>query len=69
MIDVQLLRAAPEIVEHSQRMRGASVAVVAEAVTADAERRDAIAEFERLRAEQNAFGKRVAAADKADKPA
>ena len=69
MIDVQLLRAAPEIVEHSQRMRGASVAVVAEAVTADAERRDAIAEFERLRAEQNAFGKRVAAADRESKAA
>jgi seryl-tRNA synthetase len=69
VIDVQLLRAAPEIVEHSQRMRGASVAVVAEAVTADAERRDAIAEFERLRAEQNAFGKRVAAADRESKAA
>jgi seryl-tRNA synthetase len=69
VIDVQLLRAAPEVVERSQRLRGASVAVVAEALTADAERRDAIAEFERLRAEQNAFGKRVAAADRESKPA
>jgi seryl-tRNA synthetase len=69
VIDVQLLRAAPEVVERSQRMRGASVDVVAEAAAADAERREAIAEFERLRAAQNAFGKRVAAASKEDKPA
>lgn len=66
---MQLLRASPEVVEESQRARRASVAVVAEAVTADAERRDAITEFERLRAEQNAFGKRVAAAPKAEKAA
>ncbi|HET6824453.1 MAG TPA: serine--tRNA ligase [Amnibacterium sp.] len=69
MIDVQLLRAAPEVVERSQRMRGASVGLVAEAANADAERREAIAEFERLRAAQNAFGKRVAAASTEDKPA
>ncbi|HEY8320058.1 MAG TPA: serine--tRNA ligase [Amnibacterium sp.] len=69
MIDVQLLRAAPEVVERSQRMRGARVELVAEAAAADTERREAIAEFERLRAEQNAFGKRVAAASKDEKPA
>jgi seryl-tRNA synthetase len=69
VIDVQLLRAAPEVVERSQRMRGGSVDLVAEAAGADAERREAIAEFERLRAAQNAFGKRVAAASKEDKPA
>ena len=66
---MQLLRAAPDVVERSQRMRGASVGLVAEAAAADAERREAIAEFERLRAAQNAFGKRVAAASKEDKPA
>ena len=69
MIDVQLLRAAPEVVERSQQARGASVELVAQASRADAERREAIADFERLRAEQNAFGKRVAAARQADKPA
>jgi seryl-tRNA synthetase len=69
VIDVQLLRAAPEVVERSQRLRGEPVDLVAEAAAADAERRDAIAEFERLRAEQNAFGKRVAAADRESKPA
>jgi seryl-tRNA synthetase len=69
VIDPQLLRTAPEVVEASQRARGADVGLVARAVAADAARRDAIAEFERLRAEQNAFGKRVAAATKEDKPA
>ncbi len=69
MIDVQLLRSAPEVVQASQRARGADEGAVAVAVAADSARRDAIAEFERLRAEQNAFGKRVAAASKDDKPA
>lgn len=69
MIDVQLLRSAPEVVEASQRARGASVEAVAIAAQTDAVRRDAIAEFERLRAEQNAFGKRVATAPKDEKPA
>lgn len=68
MIDPQLLRAAPEVVEASQRARGADVALVARAIAADAARRDAIAGFEGLRAEQNAFGKRVAVAAKEDKP-
>ena len=69
MIDVQLLRQAPEEVEASQRARGADVDAVGRATAADTARREAIAEFERLRAEQNAFGKRVAAASKDDKPA
>ncbi len=69
VIDPQLLRAAPEVVEESQRARRADVALVALAVAADAARRDAIAEFEGLRAEQNAFGKRVAVAASEDKPA
>jgi seryl-tRNA synthetase len=69
VIDPQLLRAAPEVVEASQRARGADVGLVAKAAQADAARRDAISEFERLRSEQNAFGKRVAAASKEDKPA
>lgn len=69
MIDVQLLRSAPEVVEASQRARGASVESVAVAAQTDAVRRDAIADFERLRAEQNAFGRRVATAPKDEKPA
>jgi seryl-tRNA synthetase len=69
VIDVQLLRTSPEIVEQSQRSRGVSVEVVGEAVRADLARREALARFEHLRSEQNAFGKRVAAATKDDKPA
>lgn len=62
VIDPQLLREDPDAVRRSQRARGASVTVVDEAVLADSKRRSAIGEFESLRAEQNTFGKRVAAA-------
>ena len=68
MIDVQLLRSAPEVVEASQRARGASVEAVAIAAHADAVRRDAIAEFERLRSEQKELGRRVAAATREERP-
>ncbi|OUE20517.1 Serine--tRNA ligase [Clavibacter michiganensis] len=68
MIDPQTLRDHPDLVIASQELRGASVEVVDQAVAADSERRQAITEFEGLRAEQNAHGKLVAKADKADKP-
>lgn len=69
MIDPQLLRNDPDAVKRSQRARGASEAVVDEAIAADTERRSAITEFETLRAEQNAFGKQVATASAEDRPA
>ncbi len=69
MIDPQLLRDNPDVIKASQEARGASVAVVDEAVAADAARRAAITSFESLRAEQNAFGKTVAKAPKDAKPA
>ncbi len=69
MIDPQLLREHPEVVRASQRARGASVDLVDGALAADAERRAAITAFEALRAEQNALGKRVAAAPKEEKGA
>ena len=69
MIDPQLLRDDPDSVRRSQESRRSSTAVVDDAVSAEIERRAAIAEFERLRAEQNAFGKQVAAAPKAEKAA
>ncbi|MDO7880776.1 serine--tRNA ligase [Salinibacterium soli] len=69
MIDPQLLRENPDAVRRSQELRGASVALVDDAVAADAERRARIGEFESLRAEQNAFGKTVAAAPKEEKAA
>jgi seryl-tRNA synthetase len=62
-----LLREDPDAVRRSQAARGASVALVDEAVAADAKRRSSIQEFENLRAEQNAFGKAVAAAPKDQK--
>ncbi len=67
MIDPQLLRENPDAVKLSQAARGDSVELVDAAIGADLARRAAIAEFEALRAEQNAFGKTVAAADKAEK--
>lgn len=69
MIDPVLLRETPDVVRASQERRGASVDLVDEAVEADAARRAAIAAFEALRAEQNAFGKTVAKAPKDEKAA
>ena len=67
MIDPQLLRENPALVRASQEARGSSVDLVDEAVAADSHRRAAISEFETLRAEQNLFGKSVAAAPKDEK--
>jgi seryl-tRNA synthetase len=67
VIDPQLLRDAPDLIKTSQRARGESESVVDDAVAADAARRTAIAAFEALRAEQNAFGKTVAKAPKDEK--
>ncbi|QNO37361.1 serine--tRNA ligase [Protaetiibacter sp. SSC-01] len=69
MIDPVLLRENPDAVRASQERRGASVTLVDEAIAADAARRQAIAAFEALRAEQNAFGKQVAQAPKEEKAA
>ncbi|HEV7957286.1 MAG: serine--tRNA ligase [Microbacteriaceae bacterium] len=67
MIDLQLLRDNPDAVRASQAARGDSVDLVDSALAADAARRNAISSFENLRASQNAFGKRVAAAPKEEK--
>ena len=67
MIDPVLLRENPDLIRRSQIARGESVDTVDAALVADAERRSAITEFESLRAEQNAFGKRVASAPKDEK--
>lgn len=67
MIDVSLLRNSPEVVRESLVARGDDPAVVESALAADTARRDAIQEFETLRAEQNAHGKLVAAAPKEEK--
>lgn len=67
MIDPVLLREHPDVIKRSQEARGDSVEVVDEALQADKDRRAAISAFEELRAEQNAFGKKVAAAPKEEK--
>lgn len=69
MIDPQLLRDSPDLVRRSQQARGSRVELVDEAVAADQRRRATIATFESLRAEQNLFGKTVAAAAKSEKAA
>ncbi|HVX06965.1 serine--tRNA ligase [Humibacter sp.] len=67
MIDPVLLRENPDLIRHSQEARGESPDTVDAALSADAERRATITEYESLRAEQNAFGKRVASAPKEQK--
>ncbi|WP_460446950.1 serine--tRNA ligase [Angustibacter aerolatus] len=69
MIDVRVLRDDPDLVRASQRARGEDPSLVDEVLAADERRRSAIQEFEQVRAEQKAHGKRVAAAPKDDKPA
>jgi seryl-tRNA synthetase len=59
MIDVRMLREEPDRIRESQRRRGIDPSSVDVAVAADHDRRAAITEFERLRAEQKAFGKRI----------
>ena len=62
MIDLKVLRENPELVRNSQKLRGEDVAVVDQLVSADAEARAALTEFETLRAEQNILSKSVGAA-------
>ncbi|MGN6503751.1 MAG: serine--tRNA ligase, partial [Pseudolysinimonas sp.] len=69
MIDPLLLRENPDAVRASQVARGEPVDTVDAAIAADTARRAAITEFEAVRAEQNAFGKTVAAAPKDEKAA
>ena len=62
MIDVNLLRENPAAIKASQQARGASEDLVDQAAKADDNWRKAQAEFENLRAEQNAKAKLVAGA-------
>jgi seryl-tRNA synthetase len=69
VIDPVLLRENPDIVRASQVARGESPDTVDAALAAEQRRRAAIAEFESLRAEQNAHSKLVAKAPKEEKQA
>ena len=62
MIDLKILRENPDLIRQSQRARGADVDLVDTAITADQHRRNAIVEFERVRAEQNALSKSIGGA-------
>jgi seryl-tRNA synthetase len=59
VIDPRILRDQPDRVRAAQAKRGLSDAVVDEALSADARRREAIADFEAKRAEQKALSKQI----------
>lgn len=63
MIDPRVLRNDPDRVRAAQERRGLSSDVVEVALAADRRRREAIAEFERLRGEQKTLGKEIPRAD------
>jgi seryl-tRNA synthetase len=69
VIDIKFLRDQPDSVRASQRARGEDEAIVDAILIADERRRESIAEFEALRAQQKLFGKQVASAKGADKAA
>jgi seryl-tRNA synthetase len=69
VIDSNLLRENPAAIKASQRARGASESLVDDAAAADANWRAKLAEFENLRAEQNAMSKEVSTAPKEEKAA
>jgi seryl-tRNA synthetase len=63
VIDPRVLRNDPDRVRAAQERRGLSSDVVEVALAADRRRREAIAEFERLRGEQKTLGKEIPRAD------
>jgi seryl-tRNA synthetase len=67
VIDLNLLRESPDVIKASQRARGREESLVDQAVNSDTKRRKALAEFETLRAEQNAHSKLVSSASKDQK--
>jgi seryl-tRNA synthetase len=62
VIDLRMLREDPDAARASQRARGEDEALVDAVLAADVRRRTALTDFERQRAEQKTFGKRVAQA-------
>lgn len=69
MIDLRLLRENPELARASQRARGADPEAVDRLLSADAQRRSAVAGADELRAEQKSFGRTVGQASKEERPA
>jgi seryl-tRNA synthetase len=68
VIDLRVLRDDPEAARASQRARGEDEDLVDAVLAADERRRASLTDFERVRAEQNAYGKKVASAPKEEKP-
>jgi seryl-tRNA synthetase len=62
MIDLKALRENPEAFKASQKVRGEDAGIVDQLLKADDARREAISEFEKLRAEQNTLSKSVGSA-------
>jgi len=62
MIDLKQLRESPDLFRSSQKVRGEDVGVIDKLLAADEEKRNAISEFEALRAKQNTLSKSVGAA-------
>ena len=69
MIDLKALRENPDLFRNSQKVRGEDPAVVDQLIKADDQRREAIVEFESLRAEQNILSKAVGSAKPDEKNA
>jgi seryl-tRNA synthetase len=69
VIDINHLRENPDLFRASQRARQSDVGLVDRILDADASRRQSISDFESLRAEQKAFGKKVAQAQGEEKQA
>jgi len=67
VIDLSLLRENPDIIRLSQRARGADESLVDQALELDKTNKASLQLFEKLRSEQNAHGKLVAAAPKEEK--
>ncbi len=69
VIDLRALRDEPDAFRASQLARGADPSVVDRLLAADAARRVAVVEADRLRTEQKAFGRTIGRAAPADRPA
>lgn len=69
MIDLRILRAEPETVRASQRLRGDDESLVDTVLALDERRRASLTRFETLRAEQKSIGRDVAKATGEEKTA
>ena len=62
MIDIKVARENPDLVRASQKSRGEDPSLVDQLLKLDETRRNAISNFEKIRAEQNNLSKKVGAA-------